>query len=61
VADNPLKDFTAPNALGWNGIRVRRPAGVYEHQECSSESVRFEVSNLESVPDLVTEMFEIPL
>jgi putative hydrolase of the HAD superfamily len=61
VADNPSKDFTAPSALGWNGIRVRRPAGLYEHQECSSELVRFEVSNLESVPDLVSEMFEIPL
>ena len=29
VADNPVKDFVAPNALGWLTVRVRRPDGVY--------------------------------
>ncbi len=29
VADNPAKDFVAPNQLGWRSIRVRRPDGVY--------------------------------
>ncbi len=29
VADNPAKDFVAPRALGWRGIRIRRPEGVY--------------------------------
>ena len=29
VADNPAKDFVAPNALGWLSIRVRREGGIY--------------------------------
>ncbi len=58
VADNPSKDFLAPRTLGWNGIRVRRPAGLHEHQGCSSDLARFEVSNLEPVPDLVSELYK---
>lgn len=29
VADNPAKDFVAPNAMGWTSIRIRREDGVY--------------------------------
>lgn len=29
VADNPAKDFVAPNALGWRTVRVRRGDGIY--------------------------------
>lgn len=29
VADNPAKDFIAPNALGWATVRILRPDGVY--------------------------------
>ena len=29
VADNPAKDFVAPNALGWRTVFVKRPDGVY--------------------------------
>jgi len=29
VADNPKKDFVAPNALGWRTIRIIRADGVY--------------------------------
>ncbi|HLD46522.1 MAG TPA: HAD family hydrolase [Desulfobaccales bacterium] len=29
VADNPGKDFVAPNHLGWHTIRVREPLGLY--------------------------------
>lgn len=29
VADNPSKDFIAPNALGWTTIRIMRPEGIY--------------------------------
>lgn len=57
VADNPMKDFFAPRMLGWNAIRVRRPTSLHEHQECSSELARFEVLDLESVPDLVSQMY----
>lgn len=33
VADNPAKDFVAPNALGWMTIQVRRAGGVYSDQK----------------------------
>jgi len=29
VADNPSKDFVAPNALGWLTVQVRRKDGIY--------------------------------
>lgn len=31
IADNPIKDFIAPIALGWHTIRVRRPQSLHEH------------------------------
>jgi putative hydrolase of the HAD superfamily len=37
VADNPIKDFTAPLARGWMTIRIRRAAGLHAHVESSSE------------------------
>ena len=30
VADNPLKDFQGPLALGWGVVRVRRPGSLHE-------------------------------
>jgi putative hydrolase of the HAD superfamily len=30
VADNPLKDFIAPYALGWHTVRIRRPHSLHE-------------------------------
>jgi putative hydrolase of the HAD superfamily len=32
VADNPAKDFVAPNALGWTSVCVRRKGGFYANQ-----------------------------
>lgn len=29
VADNPTKDFIAPNALGWLTVQIARPNGIY--------------------------------
>ncbi|MHC4698138.1 MAG: HAD family hydrolase [Planctomycetota bacterium] len=29
IADNPAKDFIAPNALGWTTIQITRPDGIY--------------------------------
>lgn len=37
VADNPAKDFVAPNALGWMSIRVLRPDGVYARENAAQE------------------------
>lgn len=32
VADNPRKDFVAPNALGWQTVQLRRPTSLYIHE-----------------------------
>lgn len=29
VADNPLKDFTAPSRRGWRTVRITRPGGLH--------------------------------
>ena len=29
IADNPRKDFIAPNILGWQSIQIKRPGGEY--------------------------------
>jgi putative hydrolase of the HAD superfamily len=58
VADNPSKDFFAPRTLGWNAIRVRRPSGLHEHQECSPGMVRVEVPSLEKIPELIFELYK---
>jgi putative hydrolase of the HAD superfamily len=33
VADNPLKDFIAPHALGWRTVRIRRPLSLHEARD----------------------------
>lgn len=32
VADNPAKDFIAPNALGWTTVQIVRPDGIYRDE-----------------------------
>jgi len=32
VADNPAKDFVAPNALGWRTIQLLLPEQVHSHR-----------------------------
>lgn len=35
IADNPQKDFLAPQALGWRTIRMRRPGGLHRDLRCT--------------------------
>lgn len=42
VADNPLKDFTAPLQLGWTTIRIRRPGGLHSALPDSVAQPHFE-------------------
>ena len=48
IADNPAKDFKAPNELGMKSIRVRRFGGEYSSLEVSKLGLNaeFEVSSL---------------
>jgi len=47
VADNPLKDFHAPIALGWDTVRVRRHGGLHFAKEgLKNFTAKFETPNL---------------
>jgi putative hydrolase of the HAD superfamily len=39
VADNPAKDFVAPNALGWRTIQVLRPGQVHSAKTAPPEGL----------------------
>lgn len=55
IADNPIKDFIAPNRLGWRTIRVRRLGGLHCGMNCSEESQpSVEIQDLTELPGLLT-------
>jgi putative hydrolase of the HAD superfamily len=45
VADNPVKDFQAPAALGWRTVRIRRAGGLHE-KVAGEYPVEFELADL---------------
>lgn len=50
IADNPLKDFLAPNRMGWLTARVRSKNGLYSNLEASGDyKPRFEVEEIGQV------------
>jgi putative hydrolase of the HAD superfamily len=54
VADNPVKDFIAPTALGWDTVRVRRPQGLHATREAQRhEAATLEMPDLEGLYDFV--------
>jgi putative hydrolase of the HAD superfamily len=60
VADNPLKDFHAPIALGWDTVRVRRPEGLHFEKEAPSNlAPQIEVPNLWDFPDLIENFSDV--
>lgn len=58
VADNPVKDFQAPIALGWTTVRVRRHQGLYcavDNQPDATPAA--ELENLWEFPCLVERFY----
>ena len=56
VADNQMKDFIAPNKLGFVTIQIIRPARI--HTESSAESgaaARYVIPQISELPDLLEE------
>lgn len=50
IADNPLKDFYAPNTMGWLTIRVRSKDGLYARLEASGDyKARSQIDQIASV------------
>jgi len=46
VADNPLKDFVSPAAMGWSTVRLRRDGGLHAAAP-SGDDVRYEMATLD--------------
>ncbi len=55
VADNPSKDFLAPNQLGWTTVRIQRGAGEYSKLQpvANSYSAHHEIPSLEALPQVL--------
>jgi len=57
VADNPMKDFIAPNKLGSSTIQIIRPARI--HTESSAEpgaAAQYVIRNLADLPALLDKL-----
>lgn len=54
IADNPLKDFLAPNQLGWKSFRVRRPSGLYCNaiEPTQAHAPQHVVHSLDDIPTI---------
>jgi putative hydrolase of the HAD superfamily len=57
VADNPMKDFIAPNRLGWSTVRIKRPGGEYAAMEPreASHAAGCEIQSLDELAALFGE------
>lgn len=56
VGDNPLKDFAAPNKLGWMTIRVRRPGGLHYDAPAAEIFPDHEAGDCCLIPDLLSHL-----
>jgi putative hydrolase of the HAD superfamily len=55
VADNPKKDFVAPNRLGWTTVRIQRGIGEYSGLQPIDQdhSAQYEIQNLDELPKIL--------
>ena len=54
VADNPSKDFVAPNARGWRTIQIVRPSGQYRAAVPADGGVpQHKIAALTELPDIL--------
>lgn len=51
IADNPAKDFVAPNRLGWMSIRIQRAGGLYREMTAPTReyAAQYSVAALDDV------------
>lgn len=57
IADNPRKDFIAPQQLGWHSVRLRRVGGVYAALDAT---VDHEIASLFDMLPLIASMKTAP-
>ncbi len=56
IADNPLKDFTAPKQLGWVTVRVRRRGGLHYDLENCQITPDHEMADCSGVLEVVAQL-----
>jgi putative hydrolase of the HAD superfamily len=57
VADNQMKDFIAPNRLGFITIRIIRPAGLHKATSQEPDSAaRYTISRISQLPSLLDKL-----
>jgi putative hydrolase of the HAD superfamily len=58
IADNPTKDFQAPIDLGWDVVRIKRPAGLYSNRQWPTDRLPYvELPDLWTLPDVLMNRF----
>lgn len=50
ISDNPRKDFIAPKALNWIGIRYKNPIGVYKND---TNNTNYEATQKKEIIDIL--------
>jgi len=54
VGDNPVKDFVAPNAMGWTTVQVVRDGGIHDVTKViDGGAPQHRISSLSELPDIL--------
>lgn len=54
VGDNPVKDFVAPNAMGWTTVQIVRDGGIHDTtNEIEGGSAQHRITTLTALPDIL--------
>jgi len=56
IADNPLKDFAAPQQLGWITVRLRRPEGLHYTMENPQITPDREMGDCGGLPEMLAQL-----
>jgi putative hydrolase of the HAD superfamily len=54
VGDNPVKDFVAPNAMGWTTIQIVRDGGIHDATKLiDGGAPQHKITSLAALPDIL--------
>lgn len=54
VGDNPVKDFVAPNAMGWTTIQIVRDGGIHDATKMiDGGAPQHKITSLAALPDIL--------
>lgn len=56
VGDNPAKDFSGPQELGWTTVRIRRPCGLHYSRPNSLPLPDYEFSDCGFLPECLRDL-----